>query len=206
MAEFFSDLLETDSGLVRKWGRQLVAVQDYSEAVPEQFFDETGLPVLPSTAKQLGFITTEGSTAAQAVSATPTNMLQILQPVRNDLESKEKTYAMAFGEGSNAYVWGVYNGQKVADFPASPGGAFLFSGGEPEFPLYRLWLIAADGVGANARYRIEYAPAAQVTATTDRTLARSNPETLGFTFSCNWDTAEDTDLMVMENGPGLIEP
>lgn len=202
MADTFGSLLEVDNSLVRKWGRALVAVQDYKEPVPTSFFDEDGHPILPSTAKQLGFVTTDGITAGKSVSSTPTNMMQWLEPVRSDLEGIEKTVALALGESSNAYVHAVYNGVQVADFPSTPDAAFMFDGGEmADFPYYRLWIIAADGVGDQIRYRVEYAYRAKITSLTDRSLTRSNPETLGFTFGCFKDPAEGKDVTVAENGP-----
>lgn len=204
MADTFGSLLKVDNSLVRKWGRALVAVQDFSEPVPESFFTEAGHPELPATAKQLGFITTDGITAGKAVSSTPTNMMQDLSPVRSDLEGIEKTVACAFGESSNAYVHAVYNGIEVADFPATPSAAFIFDGEMADFPYYRLWLIAADGVGDQVRYRVEYAHKAKVTSLTDRGLSRANAETLGFTFGCFKDTESGKDVTVAENGPSLV--
>lgn len=208
MVDAFGTMLEVDNSLVRKWGRALVAVQDYSAPVPTTFFNATtGLPELPSDAKQLGFITTDGITAGKAVSAEDTTMMQWLEPVRSDLTGITKTLGCAFGEGSNAYVHAAYNGVEVADFPASPDGAFIFDGGEmADFPYYRLWVIAADGVGDDARYRIEYAYRAKITALTDRTLARANPETMGFTFGCFKDPVTGKDVSVMENGPKFVTP
>lgn len=194
MADEFGALLETNSGLVRKWGRALLAIQDHSEPVPDEFFTAEGIPIIPASAKQLGFITTDGVTAAQSISATATNMMQTLAPVRNDLESITRTLACAFGEGSNAYVQAVNNGVKVEDFPATPDGDFAFDSAGGEYPEYRVFLIATDG----ERFRVEYAPKAKVSATTDRTLSRANPETLGFTFDLLWDTEEDTDYRKME--------
>lgn len=206
MADAFGTMLEVDNSLVRKWGRVLVAVQDYSEPVPTEFFSETtGEPILPATAKQLGFITTDGVTLGKAITSEETTMLQWLEPVRSDLTGITKTLACAFGEASNAYVHAVYNGVQVADFPASADGAFIFDGGEMAvFPYYRVWLIAADGVGDQTRYRIEYGYRAKVTSVTDRTLARANPETLGFTFGFYKDPVVGKDTTTAENGPQFV--
>jgi len=208
MADAFGDLLAVDNSLIRKFGRVLVAVQDYSEPVPDSFYDENGLPVLPETAKQLGFITTDGVTQGKAVSATDTTMLQWVDPVRSDLESVVKTLACSFGEATNAWVRAVYEGKQVSDFPASAKAPWSFDDGEfVDFPYYRLWLLAADGVGDQAFYRVEYHPYAKVTSTTDRTLARANPETIGFTFGIFKDPATGTAQITNENGPGFgIEP
>lgn len=207
MVDAFGTMLEVDNSLVRKWGRALVAIQDYSEPVPTTFFTETGEPILPASARQLGFITTDGITAGKAVSAEDTGMMQWLEPVRSDLTGITKTLACAFGESSNAYVHAAYNGVAVEDFPANPSGAFIFDGGEmADFPYYRLWVIAADGVGDDARYRIEFAYRAKVTAVTDRSLSRANSENLGFTFGCFKDPESGKDVTVMENGPKLVTP
>lgn len=207
MADAFGTLLEVDNSLVRKWGRALIAVQDYSAPVPEAFFSPEGHPVLPAGAKQLGFITTDGITAGKSMSSTPTNMMQWLEPVRSDLEGIEKTIACAFGESSNAYVHAVYNGLEVKDFPATPDSAFVYDGGElADFPYYRLFVIAADGVGDDIRYRVEYAYKAKVTSLTDRSLSRANSETLGFTFGCFKDTVANRDISVAENGPSFATP
>lgn len=204
MTDPFGSLLTVDNSLVRKWGRVLVAVQDYSAPVPTEFFTAEGAPILPADAIQLGFITTDGVTAGKAMSSTDTAMLQWLEPVRTDLEGITKTLACAFGESSNAHVHAVYNGAQVADFPSSAKAPWVFDGGEvADFPYYRLWLIAADGVGDQAFYRVEYAYRAKVTSVTDRTLARSNPETLGFTFGLFKDPVAGKDTTIAENGPGF---
>lgn len=205
MVDAFTELLKVDTDLVRKWGRPLIAVQDYSEPIPSAFFDEDGLPVLPASAKQLGFITTDGTTNGKSISTTPTNMAQWTDPVRQDLESVTKTLACAFGEASNAWVNAVYEGLTVADFPAAARAPWIFDDDdEPaNFPAYRLWAIYADGVGDQAFYRVEYGYKARVTSTTDRSMTRANPETLGFTFSYERDTASGKALTRTENGPGF---
>lgn len=206
MADAFVEMLEVDNTLVRKWGRALIAVQDYSEPIPETFFTEDGVPILPESARQLGFITTDGITAARAVSSTDTQMMQWLDPVRSDLESLGSSYACQFGEGSNAWVQAVYNAQQVKDFPEKAKAPWVF-GPDTEisdYPYYRLWAIMADGVGDQAFYRVEYSPRAKVTALTDRTLSRANPETIGFTFTAFKDiTAGGLPTWNMENGPGF---
>lgn len=205
MADPFGELLTVDNTLVRKWGRVLVAVQDYSEAVPTSFFDaEDRTPILPASAKQLGFITTDGVTAAKSISSSDTNMLQWVDPVRSDLETVTKTVACAFGESTNAHVQAVFEGKQVADFPAAADAAWSFDDADfVDFPYYRLWLLAADGVGDQAFYRVEYHARAKVTATTDRTLARANPETIGFTFSVFKDAVSGSGVIRSENGPGF---
>ena len=207
MADTFGDLLEVDDSLVRKWARLLVAIEDYSAPVPQSFFttnDHT--PILPPNAKQLGFITTDGVTFGRSISSTDTNMLQWTDPVRSDKESDVVTIACAFGEATNAYVNAVYEGKQVADFPSSPKVPIVVYGGEiDEFPDYCVHLIGVDGVGDNAVYRYVYGYKGKVTAVTDRTLARSNPETVGFTLTLSKDAATKRVFADMQNGP-LLNP
>lgn len=207
MTDAFRDLLKVDNTLIRKWGRSLLAVQDYSEPVPTTFFNATTkIPTLPASARQLGFITTDGATMGKQISANETFMWQSISPVRSDLESMSYSIQASFGEASNAYVHAVYNGVQVKDFPEAPNAPFVFGKDEDfvDFPYYRVWLIAADGVGDQAFYRIEYAPRAKVTAVTDRKLVRANPEEIGLTFSAFEDkVAGGLPVWTMENGPGF---
>lgn len=200
----FTDLLEVDNSLVRKWGRPLIALQDYDEPVPTSFFDPTTkVPILPATAKQLGFITTDGTTNGKNVSSTDTTMAQWVEPVRTDTESIVKTIAAGFGEGSNAWVQAVYEGLPVEQFPEFKNAPWLFDGGEiSDFPYYRLWAIYADGTGDQAFYRVEYHYRVRVTSIVDRSMVRANPETLGFTFGAFKDPITGRDITRTENGPG----
>lgn len=203
MADAFGEILAVDNTLVRKWGRLLIAVEDHSAAAPTTFFaSATKTPILPAGAKQLGFITTDAVTLGRSISSTDTNMLQTLAPVRSDLESDVSTIACAFGEASNAWVQAVWAGLPVSEFPASAKAAWSMPIGEvSEFPEYRIHLIGVDGRGDRAVYRYIYGYRAKVTATTDRTLGRSNPETIGFTFSLLYDAAAGKTYEQLENGP-----
>ena len=210
MADAFSDLIVTDNRLVRKWGRGVIALQDYSAPIPETFFHaSTKVPVLPVTAKNLGYLTPEGSTQKREIASSDLFMGQDLDPVRSDLESISNTLECTLGESSNAWVQAVYNGLPVASFPANKDGAFDF--GEDidltDFPYYRVWHILADGVGAAARYRIEYMPRAKVTSLGDRKKARNEAEVLPFTFTGFKDpVAGGLAVWTMENGPGVTVP
>ena len=207
MADAFGDLLKVDDSLVRKWGRILLALEDYSAPVPQSFFTTTDrTPILPPTAKQLGFITTDGVTFGRSISSTDTNMLQWTDPVRSDKESDVVTIAAAFGEATNAFVNAVYEGKQVSAFPSSPKAPIVVHGGEiDEFPDYRVHLIGVDGVGDKAVYRYLYGYKGKVTAVTDRNLARSNPETIGFTLTLSKDAATNRVFTDMQNGP-LLAP
>lgn len=207
MADAFGSILEVDNSLVRKWGRLLVALQDYSAAVPASFFTtEEHTPILPAGAKQLGFITTDGVTLGRSVSSTDTSMLQWTEPVRSDKESDVSTIACAFGEATNGYVQAVYAGKPVAEFPASEKAPISSSIGDvDEFPLYRVHLLGVDGVGDQAVYRYIYGYRGKVTAVTDRTLARANPETIGFTLTLYKDPVASKVYEDLQNGP-LLNP
>lgn len=200
----FSEEIGNNS-LVRKWGSAIIAIQDYSEPVPETFFDTaTRKPILPASAKRLGLVTTDGATASRSVSSTDTTMWQDPEPVRSDLESIVNTIAMAFGEGSNAYVQALNAGVEVANFPEKPDAPFIFGPDVDftDFPYYRLWLVMRDGVGAQTRYRIEYAPKAKISTLGDRNFSRANPESLSVTFSAFKDSeAGGLPVWTMENSP-----
>lgn len=199
-----SEIMKVDSGLVRKWGPKLVALQDYSAPVPTSFFDEDGLPILPPTAKQLGFITTDGVVQASAVSTEPLNMDQQVEPVRSDVTGIEKSMTGTFGESSNAYLHALRAGKQVSAWPADPKAPWSVDDGDfVDFPYYRLFLIASDGIGDQAFYRVEYGYRVKVSTTADRTLARSANENLGFTFSFFRDPVANKSLYTAENGPGF---
>lgn len=199
-----SALMKLNNGLVRKWGPKLVAVQDYSEPVPTTFFDENGLPILPPSAKQLGLITTDGIVAASSVSTEATNMDQQVEAVRSDVTGIEKSMTGAFGESSNAWLHALRAGKQVADWPADPKAPWSVDDGDfVDFPYYRLFLIASDGVGDQAFYRVEYGYRVKVSTTADRTLARNANENLGFTFGFFRDPVANKSLYTAENGPGF---
>ena len=205
MAEF-SDLLEVDNSLIRKWGRHIIYVQDYSAPVPTAFFDAEGFPVIPADAFNLGFTTTDGLVLGQSVSSTDTNMSQWVSPARSDLESIVQTFAFTLGESSSAWAHALRRGIPLADWPADKKSPYSFGATTKfeDFPKVRLWAVAADGVGDQAFYRVEYAPQAKITATGDRTLARPTNETLPFTLTAYEDTAAGGDpVWTMENGPGF---
>ncbi|ANC31430.1 hypothetical protein [Isoptericola dokdonensis] len=201
------ELLQTNDTATRKWGTKLLALEDYNRPVPDAFFTALNEPVLPATARQLGFITTDGITQANSISSESTQMDQQLEPVRTDMTGIEKQLTVAFGESSNAWVNAVLHGKRVADFAEDPHSPWLFHDGDiTDYPYYRLWVIAQDGVGDNVFYRVEYAYRAKVTATTDRTLARANPENIGFTFGLFKDPIAGRSLSRGENGPGFLPP
>lgn len=188
---------------VRKWRRMLIAIADETATVPTAFFGTDHLPIaLPTGYKDLGFITTDGATAADALTSEATQMLQSLEPVRTDVTGREQSLAAAFGE-SNAWTNALAHGKPVADWPTDRDGPWIYDDGEvSDWPYYRLFLIGQDGVGAGAVFRVEYAYRAKVTAKTDRAMG-SAAEAFGFTFGLFKDPVAGKSLTRAENGPSL---
>lgn len=197
-------ILTVNESAVRKWGKQLIAIADYDTAAPGSFFGGDLLPVaLPTDHLDLGFVTTDGVTAADSVESEATNMLQTLEPVRSDLTGRTQSLTVVFGE-SNAYVNALYHLQQVADWPADRDGEWEFTDtGVTDSPYYRVMLYGQDGVGSQAIYRVEYAYKAKITSKTDRALSRAASESYGFTFTLYRDTILDKILYRGQNGPGL---
>jgi hypothetical protein len=190
-------------GQVRKWRRMLLALADESEAVPAAFFTAEFLPlVMPAAFKQLGFVTTDGATVADAVASESTTMLQSLTPVRRDLTGREQSVTVVLGE-QNAWVNALAHGLPVADWPTDKDGPWLFDDGEiTDWPFYRLLLIGQDGVGAKAIYRVEFGYKAGITAKTDRSMGQA-AETTGVTFGLFLDDTVGLSLTRGQNGPSL---
>lgn len=201
MADVQSMLITNDAN-VRKWGTQLIFLQAPDAEIPETFFGvEDKLPILPTDALQLGFITTDGVSSEDSVSSENTSMLQSLQPVRRDLSGVEQSLTVAFGE-DNAFVQALWHGVPFNQFPATSDGSWIFDDGEiADYPYFRLGLIAQDGVGSQARYRYEYAYRATVTAKTARSLNRADAESYGFTFGLYKDPVAKKSFTRSQNGP-----
>lgn len=190
-------------GQVRKWRRMLLAIADYSTAVPSPLFTTGFLPLtIPTGFKQLGYVTTDGATIADSLSTEKTSMLQSLSPVRRDTTGREQTLNVAFGE-QNAWVNALAHGQLVADWPTAKDGPWLFDDGQvTDWPYYRLLLIGQDGVGAKAIYRVEFAYKAGVDAKADRQMG-SKEETTGITFGLYLDDVAGKSYTRAQNGPSL---
>jgi len=198
------ELKETNTAHVRKWGTQILALADYSEAPPATFFDVEGAPVLPAAFRQLGFITTDGITQAKSVSSESVSMVQQLEPVRTDITGIEQSLTCTFGESSSAWVNALVHAWPVADWAADPHSAWeFFDGDVTDYPYYRLMVIAQDGTGDDAFYRVEFGYRAKVTALTDRSLQRANSEGFGVTFGLFKDPEVGRILGRAENGPGF---
>lgn len=203
-----SSLLATNTRRdhVRKWGTQLLAVEDGDAAVPSAWFDVADhLPTaLPAGAKILGFITTDGMTQAKAISREGTQMVQSLENVRDDITGIEQTLAVTFGQASSGWVNALIHGKQPSEFPADAHAPWVFHDGEiTDYPYLRVHVIMQDGVGDQAFYRYEYGYAAKIISLNDRTLNRTTAEGLGVTFGLFKDVAAGRTLTRAENGPGF---
>ena len=176
--------MQNDPGNVRKHATMIIAIADYSTPAPEKFFGDDGLPCkLPDGYKQLGYVTTKGMVEKRSVKTDDTTMLQDLEPVRSDLSSSTRQLDVTFGE-ANAYTEALRAGLPVASWPESKDSkTWAYTEcGVSQMPLYRIYLIAQDGVGADAVYRVEFAYKTTISGFGDRTLDRTDTEDLGFTF------------------------
>lgn len=196
----------TDNRFVRKWGNKLFAIGDYGVAkMPAAFADFFGtdkLPKAPPTGMlTMGYITTDGIKVGRDVSSTETEMDQDLEPVREDIEKMAGTLSLTFGE-SNAWTNALYHGLPVAKWAAKRTSAWSFSDGDLEaLPDYVGLIIAQDGVGANAAYRIEAAYRLKPNNFGERQLARRSTEGFEFGFKVLKDPAIGKSMTRGEDGP-----
>ena len=176
--------MQNDPGSVRKHATMVLAIADYSTPAPEKFFGDDGLPFqLPDGYKQMGYVTTKGVVEKRSVKTDDTTMMQDLEPVRSDLSSSTRQIDVTFGE-ANAFTEALRAGLPVASWSESKNSKTwaYTEHGLSQLPLYRIYLIAQDGVGADAVYRVEFAYKASISGFGDRTLDRPDTEDLGFTF------------------------
>ena len=98
-------ILNDNNGNVRKWGTQLLAIADYSTAMPEPFFDTTTNKPnqLPEGFKVMGYISTDGAKMSRGIESADTNAVQDLEPVRSDITGRTRTLQITFLE-MNAWV------------------------------------------------------------------------------------------------------
>lgn len=197
-----NEMLTTVDENVRKWGTQLLFLQAPDAPVPAEFFGATDhLPVLPADAIQLGYITTDGISQEDSISSENTPMLQSLEPVRTDLTGIEKSLTVAFGEDNGA-VQALWHGVPFDGFPTDLAAPWIFDDGEvSDYPYYRLGVLGQDGLGDQARYRVEYGYRVKVTAKTARTLNRTDAESYGFTFGLFKDKSVGKSFTRAQNGP-----
>ncbi|MCX8673005.1 hypothetical protein J3T91_05690 [Bifidobacterium sp. B4001] len=178
------DYMNNNPGNVRKHGTMIFAIADYSTVAPDKFFGDDGLPCsLPAGYKQMGYVTTKGVVEKRSVKTDDTTMLQDLEPVRSDLSSSTRQIDVTFGE-ANAYTQALRAGLPVSAWPESKDSkAWSYTEkGMSQLPLYRIYLLTQDGVGADAVYRVEFAYKVTISGFGDRTLDRADTEDIGFTF------------------------
>ena len=150
-------ILNDNNGNVRKWGTQLLAIADYSTAMPDPFFDTaTNKPnQLPEGFKVMGYISTDGAKMSRGIESADTSAVQDLEPVRSDITGRTRTLQLTFLE-MNAWVKALAHGLPVSQWPENKDEGFEFTDEKTtEFPYYRLIWIGQDGVGDAAHYRIE---------------------------------------------------
>lgn len=196
-------LLQVTDTNVRKWGTQLFFLMAPDAPIEDHvwFGPEDRLPVLPDGTKQLGYITTDGIASEDSISSEPTQMLQTLETVRSDLTGIEKTMTVAFGE-DNGFVQALWHGKPFEEFPEDPQAPWVFDDGDiSQYPFYRGGWIGQDGVGSQARYRVEFGYRITLTAKESRSANRSDPETYGFTFGLYKDPAIGLSFTRGQNGP-----
>lgn len=185
--------LADDNRLVQKHGTQILAVADYSAAVPTSWFaapvSGRVLPnALPSGFKNLGYISTDGITSSTDISTSETMMVQSLEPVRSDVDSMTRTLAVTLGEAGSAWAQALAQQVPVAQWATAKTDPWEYhDGGRTEFPYYRLYILTQDGIGDSALYRTEFAYRAKITDLGDRSLQRSDAEMLDLTFTCYVD-------------------
>lgn len=207
MPDVQSQLIVSDTN-VRKWGTQLFGILPQDADIGDHvWFDPTDrLPVLPADTIQLGYITTDGIANEDSISSENTEMLQSLEPVRTDLTGIEKTLTVAFGE-DNGHVQALWHGTPFEDFPSDPAAPWVFHDGEiSQYPYYRIFWVGQDGVGDQARYRVEVGYRATLTAKESRSANRTDPETYGFTFGLYKDPTIKRSYTRLQNGPAYLAP
>ena len=178
-------ILNDNNKNVRKWGTQLLAIADYSTAMPSSFFDAaTGKPnALPAGFKVRGYISTDGAKMSRGIESADTNAVQDLEPVRSDITGRTRTLQLTFLE-MNAWVKALEHGLPVSQWPVKNDAGFEYTDGETtEFPYYRLIWIGQDGIGIGTHYRIEAGYRVKVTGQGDTTKNRSDAEGEDTTFT-----------------------
>jgi hypothetical protein len=188
-----ADQLDDDNRFVRKHGTQILAIADYSAAVPAAWFENVvdgqgavvgQIPkVLPTGYKNMGYISTDGIQESTDVSNSEVQAVQDLEPIRSDIDSITGTLQVTLLEMSS-WVKALAFNYPVSQWPANKAAAWEFHrGAVSEFPYFRLFILTQDGVGLDAVYRVEFAYRAKVTDIGDRTLNRSDAEMMQRTFT-----------------------
>lgn len=200
-------IMEVNDNNVRKWGTQIFFLCAPDVVLPTEWFGATDqLPVAPAGGLDLGYITTDGISQEDSISTENTSMLQSLEPVRADLTGIEKSLTVAFGE-DNAFVQALWHGVPFEEFPVVKDGAWIFDDGEvSQYPYYRLVILMQDGVGSQARYRVEVAYRATLTAKSGRTANRTDAETYACTFGLFKDPVIKKSFTRAQNSPSYTAP
>jgi hypothetical protein len=208
----FTDSYNTSR--IRKWGTKIAAVAPMSVVFPTRFFDATtNIPLaLPSGTRVLGAIDTDGIKQATSVKTDEVDIDQSTAPARVDMTSKTSTLQAKFMEAT-AWTHALRSGIPLEQWPETADAAFSIDEADAsDYPFMRLFIIARDGVGADAKYRVEAALKAQVSDVGDRSLARSSSESFDTTFTFFQDEkdAARRSYVIRQDGPGytahLTEP
>lgn len=125
-------ILNDNNGNVRKWGTQLLAIADYSTAMPDPFFDTaTNKPnQLPEGFKVMGYISTDGAKMSRGIESADTSAVQDLEPVRSDITGRTRTLQLTFLE-MNAWVKALAHGLPVSQWPENKDEGFEFTDEKP---------------------------------------------------------------------------
>lgn len=190
---------------VRKYGTQLLAVADYDTEAPEEFFEADGKPKpVPAGHKIMGYITTDGIRGTRSITTNNTEMVQDIDPVRTDVTARTRTLQVAFGE-SNAWVKGLAHGVPVSDWPEDNAPDWDYTDSEvSDFPYLRLLILEQDGVGDDARYKVQYAYRAKITTQGNSQDNRSNVDIEDMTFTLFRDPG--TNKIYYEGGRAAKKP
>jgi hypothetical protein len=190
------DQLDDDNRLTLKHGIQLLAIADYSEAVPDAWYesDETSglmIPkVLPAGYRNMGYITTDGQVFSTAVTSDDVMAVQDTSPIRSDRSQETETFKVKFLEAGNGYVQALRANQPVSAWPATKYAGFEMHRGESTATnYYRALVLTQDGSLASGTpiFTTVFAYRVSVTDYDDTTLNRSNAEEVGFTFTAYKD-------------------
>lgn len=198
------DKLDASSTNLRKWPDQIMMIFAPDAVLPETWFDESFLPVIPAGGKDMGFITTDGIQHEESLSSANTSVLQRLRPQRSDLEGIEEALTVAFAE-DNAWVQCLVNFVPFEDWPETKDGPWQINRGNvTQLPEYRMVLLAQDGVGSAARYRVIVGYRIKVNTKTARTMSRTADETHGVTLALLEDELLKSTSDEFQNGPAYL--